>query len=439
MSKILELYILDVSGYHEFSDLQFGFVAGRGTNMASSLANDVISYCTKRGSPVYTCSLDAEGAFDAVPHAVLFRKAMDVIPDHCWLLMVNWYRSITVQIKWGSELSGIIKVTKGTRQGGLSSPFLFNLMYQDMINELSDCVGGININNRSYNVFCYADDIMLASLTVTGLQKMINLADRYITQCGLRFNPSKTDCVMFGQCSLEPRPEWRLNGVKLTESESVNYLGVTLSHSKPNKHVENRISACRRAFYALQGAGFSNAMTDVDTLSYVWKAAIRPVMTYGLNSVHINKGSLESMEKLQSRLLETGIGLHKFCRSSPILKALYVNKIETTIEIGCLDLTRAIFSNNSRARCFYTYLLNMHVCGKLNGHNDLISRTKMVCRKNNVNLLKYIFDEMYNRSIRKEMKRNYREEDGLADSVRQLLLSRDPYDKCVLNMLLVPF
>jgi len=99
LSKLLELYILDVSGYHEFSDLQFGFVVGRGTNMATSLANYVITYCTKGGSPVYTCSLDAEGAFGAAPHAILFQKAINIIPDHCWVIMVKWYRSISVQVK----------------------------------------------------------------------------------------------------------------------------------------------------------------------------------------------------------------------------------------------------------------------------------------------------------------------------------------------------
>ena len=132
--------------------------------MAVSLVNDVISYCTERGSPVYTCSLDAQGAFDAIPHPVLFRKAIDVLPDHCWMIIVNWYRAIYVQIKWGSALSEPISVHKGTRQGGLSSPFLFNLFYQDLINELSECTGGIIINKQSFNVFCYADDLMLASL-----------------------------------------------------------------------------------------------------------------------------------------------------------------------------------------------------------------------------------------------------------------------------------
>ena len=106
---------------------------------------------------------------------LLFLKKLYVVPDHCWRVMVHWYRSITVRIKWNGKLSDSIKVCKGTRQGGLSSPFLFNLFYQDLINGLSNSADGIKIKNVSYNVFCYADDILLASLTVTGSQKWIGL------------------------------------------------------------------------------------------------------------------------------------------------------------------------------------------------------------------------------------------------------------------------
>ena len=109
-----------------------------------------------------------------------------------------------MQIKWGSALSEPISVHKGTRQGGLSSPFLFNLFYQDMINELSECTGCIIINMQSFNVFCYADDLMLASLIVIGLQTTINVANRYITEHGLQFNPNETDCVIIGRSTLVP-------------------------------------------------------------------------------------------------------------------------------------------------------------------------------------------------------------------------------------------
>ena len=127
--------------------------------MATSLPNYVNTYFTKRGSPVYTCSLDAEGPFDAVPRAILFQNAINVISYPCWVIMVKWNRSMSVHVKWGSILSELIRVCKGTSEG-LYSPFLFNLFCQDLINELSQFTGGNNINNISFNVLCYADDLM---------------------------------------------------------------------------------------------------------------------------------------------------------------------------------------------------------------------------------------------------------------------------------------
>jgi len=88
LSKLPELYILDVVGLHEFSELQFGFIPDRGTQMAVYLASDVISHCTNGGSTIYTCILDAGGAFDAIPHPVLFHRAMNTVPDQCWKILV---------------------------------------------------------------------------------------------------------------------------------------------------------------------------------------------------------------------------------------------------------------------------------------------------------------------------------------------------------------
>ena len=168
---------------------------------------------------------------------------------------------MSVQVKWG---------------GGVSSPFLFNRFYQDLINESSQCTGGINNNNVSFTVFCYADDLMLASLT--RLQHSIDdVANKYITEYGLRFNPSKTECSIFSNCNLDPHAAWMLNNVKLKVSDSVNYLGV--SHAKPNVHFDNRTSACRRSYFVMQGADFNNNNSDIGTSSYVWKAAIRRVLT----------------------------------------------------------------------------------------------------------------------------------------------------------------
>ena len=88
------MYVLKESSSHVFSNLQFGFALGRKAEMATALVNDVVSYTNTRGSTVYTCSLNAEGAFHAIPHCVIFEKASSVLPNHCWHIMVNWYNGL---------------------------------------------------------------------------------------------------------------------------------------------------------------------------------------------------------------------------------------------------------------------------------------------------------------------------------------------------------
>ena len=123
-SKLLELYILEMSSGHSFDPMQFGFVEGRGTAMAISLATDVSQLCNAQNSPTFMCSLDAEGAFDGIPHSIIFMKAIDVIPDACWRILYYWYKRMEVYIQLDNKRSTPISIQKGTRQGGLSSSFL---------------------------------------------------------------------------------------------------------------------------------------------------------------------------------------------------------------------------------------------------------------------------------------------------------------------------
>ena len=247
--------------------------------MAISVTTDVISYCVTKGSPVFACSLDAEGAFDAIPHGIILKKSIAIIPDVCWRLLYYWYTHLTVQVRWNGKLSDSIRVLRGTRQGGLSSPFLFNIFYQDMITELSESIGGITINGVSYNVFCYADDILLTNTSTTGLQRLINVADLYIVSHGQKFNPMKTQCITFGKTHFVDSPKWILNDTILTELTEISYLGATLSNNSYN-HVNTRIKSCRKAFYAMQSVGICKDGLSPATSAHICKVAIQPIHTY---------------------------------------------------------------------------------------------------------------------------------------------------------------
>ena len=119
------------------------------------------------------------------------------------------------------------------------------------------------------------------------------------------------------------------------------------------------------------------------------------------------------------------------------VKALNIKKIETTIDISSLDLGRSLLCNGSRARSFYINLMNMHACGKLKGNNDLVSRIRETCDKHDVSFLKYVFNKNYASHVRQNILRI--SPDGLSDSVRQLIISHEPYDRVLLRMLLKAF
>ena len=235
----------------------------------------------------------------------------------CWHVMHTWYSKLTVQVKWCGKLSSAIKVSVGTRQGGLSSPFLFNLFYQDLISLLSNYSGGITIHNDAYNVFCYADDLIIASLSVTGLQEMIYAATSYIVDHGLNFNPAKTTCKTFGSCNFKISPKWYINNCLLTSDNSVTYLGTTLTGNVTD-HSDVRIKSARRAYYGLEGAGVCCDVVASKTLTHIYKVAFQPILTYNwCAAISIDNRSVKSLEKTQGMLLKTALGIPKKSQKLP--------------------------------------------------------------------------------------------------------------------------
>jgi hypothetical protein len=434
-SKIMELAVLEDSSPHDFNTLQFGFVEKRGTNTAICLANDVIQFCNRRGSAVYTCALDAEMAFDGIPHSILLYKSMNVIPDMWWRILHLWYSDLYVQIKWGSKMSCPVKLEKGTRQGGLTSPFLFNLFYQGLAENISRSPGGLRIKRTSYNVFIYADDLLLVSTTVSGLQTMIECANLYVIEHGLCFNASKTSCVTFGKCHFE-RPTWSLNGIELPVDDELNYLGAILS-KKYHAHHQKRCKASRQAFYALQGSGMCNNGVKPNVVSHLWKAMIQPILLYATQSLPMTITNMSEMDKLQAKLIKYALGFNKYYRSTPLTNAMNINKVSHLRDLYSLDLLKSMFYSTSSASIFYSTMINIQTDFI---KDSLANRVRLMCSNNNVSFILYLLDDKYHKDNGADLKSVYTYgTDGLTDSVSMLLKNFSTYDKELLKLLLMSF
>ncbi len=161
--------------------------------------------------------------------------------------------------------------------------FVFGIFYKDMVDMVSEMPYGTKIGSHTYNVFSYADDILLLSVAPKGLQKLIDAANCYITGHGLGFNPSKSICVVFGKSKLSCL-RWYLKGSTLTICDSVKFLGVVLSN-RTDSHSSQRLKAARDAFYTLHGAGLCVDGVQSEAMTRIYKQAVQPVLLYGMNCV----------------------------------------------------------------------------------------------------------------------------------------------------------
>ncbi len=104
-------------------------------------------------------------------------------------------------IKWNGFIQRCtyFKVTRGTRQGSILSPVLFNIFLSELMNLLSYHTSGIHVGNKLYNSFAYADDISLFSSTVPGLKELINICTNYSDTWRFNFGINKTKCMVSGK------------------------------------------------------------------------------------------------------------------------------------------------------------------------------------------------------------------------------------------------
>ncbi len=80
---------------------------------------------------------------------------------------------------------------------------------------------GCHVGSHFCGAFGYADDIMLLSPSVSGLQNMLDCCSEFASTYNVKFNPSKSKCITFSQKKNIGSPELYMNDVKLDNVQLV--------------------------------------------------------------------------------------------------------------------------------------------------------------------------------------------------------------------------
>ena len=110
------------------------------------------------------------------------------------------YTSVRACIRYDSELSNFLESHVGWKQGDPSSPLIFMMRMNDLLdNTNSDLEQTFTLNELELFLILYADDQVVFAKSAATLQSMLNDIETYCKLWNLRINTSKTKAMIFGK------------------------------------------------------------------------------------------------------------------------------------------------------------------------------------------------------------------------------------------------
>ena len=170
-------------------ELQFGFQQDTSTNMCTWLAVETIEYFLRNASDVFACVMDMTKAFDKVQHSKPFWKLVEKgIPPIFIRLLLEMYEKQQANVRWNGVLSNPFPVTNGVKQGSVLSPILYCIYIDGLFTRLRKEKTGCWVNGNYVGIVAYADDLLLLSPTINGLQEMTKTCEDYGNTHNLTFS-----------------------------------------------------------------------------------------------------------------------------------------------------------------------------------------------------------------------------------------------------------
>jgi hypothetical protein len=172
------------------NNMQFGFMAGRGTTDAIFIVRQLQEKLLAANKPLYLAFIDLEKAFDWVPRKVIWWSMCRLGIDE-WLvrLVQSMYCYVKSRVRVGNDYSDEFPVGVGVHQGSVLSPLLFIIVLEAL--------------SKLFHIGCpwellYDDNLVIMSGTLDELTAKVEMWKQGIEEKGLRVNMAKTKVMISG-------------------------------------------------------------------------------------------------------------------------------------------------------------------------------------------------------------------------------------------------
>ncbi|KAG7306786.1 hypothetical protein JYU34_008224 [Plutella xylostella] len=371
-AKVLDgLLNTQLDKYLQIHDNQFGFKSGLSTETAILCLKQTVKYYTDRKTPVFACFLDLSKAFDLVHYDTLWKKLHKTsMPEALISIFKYWYLNQVNVVRWSGAYSNPYRLECGVRQGGLTSPKLFNLYMNALIEGLSSTHVGCHIGGVCLNNISYADDMVLLSASAGGVSELLGICEQYAHEHGLLYNVKKSECMVFQARGnyLHDIPAIKLNGCPLNRVFKFKYLGhIVTSDLKDDVDIERerRALSVRANMIARR---FARCSRDVKIT--LFRAFCTSFYTSSLWASYTQK-QYSALRVQYNNAFRMLLGLPRFCSASGMFAEARVQCFPATMRARCSSLLRRVRASRNTILSAFAERFD---CQYLN-HCSMIHRT----------------------------------------------------------------
>ena len=117
-------------------------------------------------------------------------------------------------------------LSQGVRQGSVLSPHLYNIYTEELLKDIEvNSKSGTSLYGHYTGITMYADDIILRSTTLNGLQKLVDKCIEISKKNCISFNSDKTEfCVSKGVNTNNTNNYITMNGYTIRPKDNLKYL-----------------------------------------------------------------------------------------------------------------------------------------------------------------------------------------------------------------------
>ncbi len=312
---------------------QFGFSSGVSTEHAFLCLEALGGLCTRVSKlPLFATFVDLQRAFPSM----LRTKALLVLneiglPFELLRAFASTFSGNSCRLRINDKLTQIFFVNRGTKEGGINSPDIFNTVYAFLLNKL-----GVEDYPEDSSLFdpekvyylVFADDLVLLGANVTKVEEIMAQLDIVLQEVGMKVNSGKSQWLAYLPNELSPDIAltnfrgFRYGSGYLENVDFFKYLGFMTSYDLSHRnHVQTRTSLMYLAARMIGKLLKSLEVTNFRSLRAYFYSLVCSQL-YSFSVVSFNQ---EDFERAQKVFLQEVFNLPQ---SYPIYMAKFLLGVE---------------------------------------------------------------------------------------------------------------